>query len=683
MGYDVQSLKPCLVGIDPEVISESLMELDMDVQSRIYASWTIGLERANLASDLKHRMLRHRHQMVGKIAEVAVQTQATGAASFGDTTTDELYQDLFELKTLMAELNGSVNYIEEDVINTKSLLSEVQGAAKDIKEKTQDVVRTAKAAELQGMRTEKRLSTSVEQKTKRASLRLTGDFTTGISRGSISGMPATMSLGGDPTSPTQVETWVNDEGKEVTVYQYDYIIIGGGVCAGYLADEMVKIGVNSASVLILSAENVAPYERSTLSKSFLNPPGSAYRAKLPDFHTPVKFCGEVHNKYWYEENGINLVLGGKAGRVSELDLQEFTVMTEDDTTYKYNKNLFIATGMRPLKAADLQISGHHLKNIFSVRDVAQAADLVACCEKFEVPSNHGVVVVGAGYLGVELAAAMTAWGFKVSLCFPDARPLSQILTEEMSFILENHMLDRGINCMNSHFVKGFESSGAVVEQVILQGPAGIDDTVIIPADMVIVCGGSRMNTEILSGWCEMVKGGIRVDQNFRLDAYPEVFVLGDLAAFPSPFQRGKFIRLEHVDNARRSAQHAARTALQGNPDAIYDCVPFFFSHLFGHSDRPVAWEFHGDESAADVVHFHYGGKDGIGGYFISNNTVVGGVLLRTPPPSPEDSLKLREIVSRRPAVESNDHLTEYGLTAFDKILDAGEWAASPRERDTQ
>jgi thioredoxin reductase len=670
MGYDVQSVRPCLVGIDAEMISESLMELDVDVQSKIYASWTIGLERANLAADLRHRMLRHRQQLSGKISSVSVQTQLSGPSSFGDSTTDELADALIELRDMMSGLQESVGSIEDDMGNTTGMLGEVQGAAKDIKDKTMDVVRTAKAAELQGMRTEKRLSTQSQ----RASLRLTGDFAN-IGRGSVVGQIT------DPTSPTLPPPELYSDGG-MKYYEYDYIVIGGGVCAGYLANEMVALGLNQASVLILSAEQVAPYERTTLSKSYLNPPGCEYRAKLPDFYTTTKLNSEPHDPDWYAQNGIQLVLGEKDGRVAEVDLQEFIVVTEKNVTYKYRKNLFVATGMRPLKAADLQISGHHLQSIFSIRDEAYAAQLVYACEQFENPSEKNLVVVGAGYLGVEIAAAMSEWGFNVSLCFPDARPLSQILTEEMSYILENCLLERGINCMHSHFVRGFESNGQAVEQVVLQGPGGVDDIQRIPADVVVVCGGSRINSEILSGWCEMVRGGIRVDANFRLEAYPDVFVLGDLASFPSPFQRGKFIRLEHVDNARRSAQHAAQVALLGDPHiTTYECTPFFFSHLFGNSEKPMAWEFHGDDNAPDIVHFAYGGRDGIGGFFVSNGHVVGGILLRTPPPLPEDSLKLRMIVAKRPPVENSDRLIEYGLTAFDNFLESEDWACSPRARD--
>lgn len=675
MGYDAQASiasKPSLVGVPAEAIAEALWELDLDVQSRVYAAWTVGLERANLAKDLRHRMLRHRQDLTGRITEVAVQTQLSGPASFGDSTTDELAEALLELRETMTSLQDSVVSIEEDMGNTKGMLVEVCGAAQDIKDRTFDVVRTAKAAELQGMRTEKRMSTNQQ----RASLRLTGDFQQMGSRSSLLQPGTAVQEGSVAAGATIVET---EDGKQCI--EYDYIIIGGGVAGGYLASEMVGTGLNiGATVLMLSAESVPPYERTVLSKSYLNPPGSSYRARLPDFYTTVKFDGQPHDAAWYEQNGINLVLG-PLGRVSELDLQELLVTTEDGTTFKYKKNLFVATGMRPLKAADLQISGHNLQNIFSIRDEAQAADIVRSAETFEDPSSKHVVVVGAGYLGVEIAAALRTWGFNVSLCFPDARPLSQLLTEEMSYILENALLDRGIQCMNSHFVKGFEGETAV-QQVVLQGPGGIDDIQRIPAELVIVCGGSRPNSEILAGWCETVRGGVRVDSNFRLEAYPEVFVMGDLAAFPSPYQRGKYIRLEHVDNARRSAQHAAQLVLSGDKNMTYQCTPFFFSHLFGNTDAPFAWEFHGDDGAPDVVHFGYGGKDGIGGFCIANAHVVGGILLRSPPPSPEDSLKLREIISRRPLVQSNDSIVEYGLDAFDHLLESSEtWTASPRARD--
>jgi monodehydroascorbate reductase (NADH) len=284
-----------------------------------------------------------------------------------------------------------------------------------------------------------------------------------------------------------------------------------------------------------------------------------------------------------------------------MDCQEKIVVTEEGQTYRYNKNLFVATGLRPLKPVDLQIPGHDLNNIFVIREEHQAGALVNRLLECQPPTSHHVVVAGGGTLGVELAAAVSGWGFEVSICFPEQRLLPSLFTDELSEVLENKLKAQGIQVLSSHFVTSFEQdpanpSGPV--QVHLQGPGGVEDRVQLPASAVIVSVGSRANTEILTGWCEFFRSGAKVDSDLRLEAYPEVFVMGDICAYPNPHQRGKYIRVEHYENAKLSAVHAARSCMNP-PNSVppFEFLPNFNSTILEYTECPLTWEFYGDEHA--------------------------------------------------------------------------------------
>jgi monodehydroascorbate reductase (NADH) len=382
--------------------------------------------------------------------------------------------------------------------------------------------------------------------------------------------------------------------------------------------------------------------------------------------------GELQDAEWYERHGITLILGEK-GVVSELDCQERLVSTEDGPVYRYGKHLFIATGLRPLKPVDLQIPGHDSNNIFVIRQVEQAGALVnrLLSAECQPPSEHHVVIAGGGTLGVELAAACSGWGLQVSMCFPEQHLLPALFTDELSEVLENKLRTHGVQILASHFVTGFQQdpadeTGSVT--VSLQGPGGVDDKVELPSSAVIVCVGSRANTEILTGWCEFFRSGAKVDQDLRLEAYPEVFILGDICAYPHPHQRGKYLRVEHYENAKASAVHAARSAFSPpNSMPPYELLPWFNSNIFEYSESPLCWEFYGDEHAPDIAHFEYGGA-GLGGFWIANGHVAGGCLIRSPPPPAEDLAKMRSIVLMKPRVTDQEKVSELGLQAFDDYV---------------
>lgn len=150
--------------------------------------------------------------------------------------------------------------------------------------------------------------------------------------------------------------------------EYAYVVVGGGVCAGYASAVFVREGVAKSSVAVISKESVAPYERPALTKSYLHPPQSSSRVRLPDFYTCAGTGGELQTEKWYMDNGVELYLGHEAIR---LDAKNNMLVCENlvegnKVFIKYQK-LILATGSRPL-FTDVFPPEAILKNIFVLRN---------------------------------------------------------------------------------------------------------------------------------------------------------------------------------------------------------------------------------------------------------------------------------------------------------------------------
>ncbi|GJS79572.1 monodehydroascorbate reductase 4, peroxisomal [Tanacetum coccineum] len=199
-----------------------------------------------------------------------------------------------------------------------------------------------------------------------------------------------------------------------------YVIIGGGVAAGYAALEFTKKGVSHGELCIISDESVAPYERPALSKGFLLPEGirlelsvafSFPPARLPGFHTCVGANEEKLTPNWYKEHGIELILGT---RVESADVRRKTLLTSTGETITY-KFLIIATGARATRLEEIGITGSDAENVCYLRDLADATKLVTMMGKC---TGGNAIVIGGGYIGIECAASLVINKMHVSMVFP-------------------------------------------------------------------------------------------------------------------------------------------------------------------------------------------------------------------------------------------------------------------------
>jgi len=404
------------------------------------------------------------------------------------------------------------------------------------------------------------------------------------------------------------------------------VVVGGGNSAGYfcraLAAAKSKI---EGGVAVLSAESVAPYERPALTKAYLHPPTAKVRARLPGFHTCVGGGGDRQLPEWYAENGIELRLDTK---VTSIDVAKKVLETPQGPV-SYQK-LVVATGCDAAPGKLRGIANSEVGNVFTLRSEADAAKVVAALEA--KPKN--VVVVGGGYIGLEVAAAVLGWEIPTTVIVPEGQILNRVFPEPLSAWMQAQYEERGAKFLLSTTVKACKDEGGVVCGVEL------GDGTVLPADLVVLGLGSMPATEMFAGQLEMDRGAIVVDGCLRASV-PDVFAVGDVAAFPHDGKPGRF---EHVGCARSSAAHAAKTVLGSTEEYVY--APFFYSRVFEYTASPIVWNHFGAFGEAQAV---TAGEGQVAVLYTDNGVVVGGVLAGSPSPAPEQFEKLKQIVAEKPA----------------------------------
>lgn len=382
-----------------------------------------------------------------------------------------------------------------------------------------------------------------------------------------------------------------------------YVIVGGGVAAGYAALEFTKRGVPPGELCIISEEPVAPYERPALSKGYLLPEAPA---RLPSFHTCVGASEERLTPKWYNEHGIELVLGT---RVKSADVRRKTLVTATGETISY-KILIIATGARALKLEEFGLSGSDAENVCYLRDLADANRLVNVMK----PCSGGhAVVIGGGYIGMECAASLVINKINVTMVFPEAHCMARLFTPKIASYYEEYYKSKGVKFVKGTVLSSFDmdSNGKVVAVNLRDGNR-------LPTDMVVVGIGIRPNTSLFEGQLTLEKGGIKVNGRLQ-SSNSSVYAVGDVATFPLKLL-GETRRLEHVDSARKSAKHAVAAIMEPDKTDEFDYLPFFYSRVF-----TLSWQFYGD-NVGEVV--HYGNFSGttFGAYWVNKGQLVGSFL---------------------------------------------------------
>nr|KJB81896.1 hypothetical protein B456_013G166500 [Gossypium raimondii] len=434
------------------------------------------------------------------------------------------------------------------------------------------------------------------------------------------------------------------------VKSFKYIIVGGGVAAGYAAREFDRQGLKPGQLAIISKEAVAPYERPTLSKGYLNPNPKA-AARLPEFHVCVGSGGDRLLPDWYKEKGIQLILGTE---IVKVNLALKTLVSAAGEIFKF-QTLIIATGSTVIRLTDFQVEGADAKNIFYLRELEDADKLV---ESIKMKKYGKAVIIGGGYIGLEVAAAMSINDFDVTMVYPDPWCMPRLFTPTMAAFYESYYENKGIKIIKGTVSVGFNANAnGEVKGVKLK------DGRVLEADIVVVGVGARPLTALFKGQLEEDKGGIKTDGFFKT-SMPGVYAVGDVATFPIKLYN-EMRRVEHVDHARKSAEHAVK-AIKANETGKeleeYDYLPYFYSRTF-----ELSWQFYGD-NVGETLFFRddnpLSPKPKFGSYWIKDGKIVGAFLEGG---TPEENKAIAKVSRLNPPVENLDQLKKEGLSFASKF----------------
>ncbi|GGV77665.1 ferredoxin [Streptomyces gelaticus] len=332
-----------------------------------------------------------------------------------------------------------------------------------------------------------------------------------------------------------------------------FVIVGGGL-AGAKAAETLRAEGFSGRVILLGDERDHPYERPPLSKGYLT--GKEERDSV-----------FVHETAWYAGADIELHLGQP---VTSLDREARAVTLGDGTVVHYDK-LLLATGAEPRRLA---VPGTELAGVHHLRRLAHADRLRNVLAALGRDNGH-LVIAGAGWIGLEVAAAARGYGAEVTVMEPEPTPLHQVVGPELGQIFTDLHSDHGVRF---HF-------GVRLTEIIGQDGLVLavrtDDGEEYPAHDVLAAIGAAPRTALAetAGLAMAPRadgGGIAVDASLRTSD-PHIFAAGDVANVDHPLL-GVRLRVEHWANALNTGPAAARAML--GQEVGYDRVPYFFSDQY-------------------------------------------------------------------------------------------------------
>jgi 3-phenylpropionate/trans-cinnamate dioxygenase ferredoxin reductase component len=352
-----------------------------------------------------------------------------------------------------------------------------------------------------------------------------------------------------------------------------FLIVGASL-AGAKAAETLRAEGFDGRIVLVGAEHDRPYERPPLSKEYLR--GEAGREKV-----------YVHDEGFYAEQDIELRLGRTA---VSLNASADEVALDDGERLRYDR-LLLATGAEPRR---LPLPGAELDGVVYLRTVEDSDAL-----RERLDRGGHVVVVGAGWIGAEVAASARQRGLDVTVLDPLSVPLERVLGTEMGAVYRDVHADQGVKLLMGTGVEGFEG-GDAVQRVRTSDGRTLD------CDFVVVGVGVQPRSQLAAQAGLAVGDGILVDEHLQTSA-PGVFAAGDVAGAEHPFY-GERVRVEHWANALHQGPAAARNML-GRGEA-FDSLPYFFSDQYDvgmeytgfarHWDRVV---IRGDLAAREFIAF--------------------------------------------------------------------------------
>lgn len=335
-----------------------------------------------------------------------------------------------------------------------------------------------------------------------------------------------------------------------------FVIVGGGA-AGFAAAETLRREGFAGAITMLSSDGAMPVDRPNLSKDYLA--GNAPEDWLP-----------LRGEDYYHDAGINLRLNTN---VSAIDPKTRSVTLGNGDKLSFDR-LLLATGAEPIK---LQIPGADQPHVHTLRSVADSRAIINAAG-----SARRALVIGASFIGLEVAASLRARKLEVHVVAPEERPMQRVLGPDMGDFIRALHEENGVNFHLKDTVEKLEGTRATLKSGS-----------VIEADLVVVGIGVKPRLALAE------HAGLAADRGVSVSEYLEtsvagIFAAGDIARWPDPHSRHT-IRVEHWVVAERQGQTAARNML-GKRER-FDAVPFFWSQ---HYDVPINYVGHA-ESFDDIA----------------------------------------------------------------------------------
>jgi 3-phenylpropionate/trans-cinnamate dioxygenase ferredoxin reductase component len=355
--------------------------------------------------------------------------------------------------------------------------------------------------------------------------------------------------------------------------QQTFVIVGGGLAGAKAAQTLRDEGFDGR-VVLLGDEDVAPYERPPLSKDYLR--GYAGRDAI-----------WAQEEGWYDAHDVELRTGT---HVAEVVPASSEVVLDGGERIGYDQ-LLLATGSA---AKRIPIPGAELEGVHVLRTVADSDAL-----REALSPGARVVVIGAGWIGCEVAASARQRGAEVAMVAPEEVPLERVLGPEVGAIYRDVHAKQGVELVLGTGVEAIEGNGRASGVRVAGGR-------ILPADVVVLGVGAAPRLELAQAAGLQVEDGVLADDRLRASV-PNIYVAGDIARAQHPIL-GETVRVEHWGTALEQGPVAARNML--GQDVAYDRIPYFFSDQYdvgmeyaGHAlsyDRVV---FRGDPSTFEFMAF--------------------------------------------------------------------------------
>ena len=341
---------------------------------------------------------------------------------------------------------------------------------------------------------------------------------------------------------------------------FPIVILGGGVAAGYAAKEFVAQSGKRGELAIVTAENALPYERPPLSKGFLA--GQEEASGL-----------QISEAAFYREHGITVVRNFQVGKV---DFRRRRLQGASGKVLGFDQ-LLIATGSTVRR---LEVPGANQSEVFYLRQKKDSLAIQA-----QIKRGRRAVVIGSGFIGMEVASVLASSVLRTTMVFPDDRVWKRLFTPPVSTFFERQFASHSITFVKSDKVIALSHKHHGCQAVLASGME-------VPADFVVAGIGAMPATELFRRTALDTSDGIEVN-HFLETNVPGVWAAGDVANYPDQIFHRR-MRVEHWDNAVEQGRVAMRNMMGKYQPFIH--VPYFFSDVFD-----LSYEFWGDADGHDQV----------------------------------------------------------------------------------